>query len=111
MRKLIIKIAFISLFFSFPVYSENNSEFDIWLTSFKIFAKEKGISNNTIKNVLSKAEFLPKVIEYDRRQPEHYEDTQTYIENVCKTTQKYAKKCMDIHGYSMDIHGISMDDQ
>ena len=28
---------------------------------------------------MSKVKFLPKVIEYDRYQPEFYEDTNTYI--------------------------------
>ena len=79
MSKIIIKIIFFSLLFLFPVHSENINEFDIWLNSFKIVAEKKGISKNTINNVLANAKFLPKVIEYDRRQPEHYEDTDTYI--------------------------------
>ena len=79
MSKIIIKITFFSLLFLFPVHSENINEFDIWLNSFKIVAGKKGISKNTINNVLANAKFLPKVIEYDRRQPEHYEDTDTYI--------------------------------
>ncbi len=79
MSKIIIKITFFSLLFLFPVHSENINEFDIWLNSFKIVAEKKGISKNTINNVLANAKFLPKVIEYDRRQPEHYEDTDTYI--------------------------------
>ena len=79
MSKIIIKITFFSLLFWLPVHSENINEFDIWLNSFKIIAEKKGISKNTINNVLANAKFLPKVIEYDRRQPEHYEDTDTYI--------------------------------
>ena len=79
MSKIIIKITFFSLLFLFPAHSENINEFDIWLNSFKIVAEKKGISKNTINNVLANAKFLPKVIEYDRRQPEHYEDTDTYI--------------------------------
>ena len=79
MSKIIIKITFLSLLFWLPVNSENINEFDIWLNSFKIVAEKKGISKNTINNVLANAKFLPKVIEYDRRQPEHYEDTDTYI--------------------------------
>ena len=79
MSKIIIKITFFSLLFLFPVNSENINEFDIWLNSFKIVAEKKGISKNTINNVLANAKFLPKVIEYDRRQPEHYEDTDTYV--------------------------------
>ena len=32
-----------------------------------------------VDDVMSKAIFLPKVIEYDRFQPEFYENTHTYI--------------------------------
>ena len=39
----------------------------------------EGISKNTIDSTLNKVKFLPKVIEYDRYQPEFYEDTKTYI--------------------------------
>ena len=37
---------------------------------------------------MSDAKFLPKVIEYDRYQPEFYEDTFTYIK---KTSKKKVK--------------------
>jgi membrane-bound lytic murein transglycosylase B len=40
---------------------------------------EKGISKETLDKTMSKVKFLPKVIEYDRYQPEFYEDTNTYI--------------------------------
>ena len=38
-----------------------------------------GISKSTVNGVMNDAKFLPKVIEYDRYQPEFYEDTFTYI--------------------------------
>ena len=34
---------------------------------------------NTFDLVMKNVKFLPKVIEYDRYQPEFYEDTKTYI--------------------------------
>ena len=37
------------------------------------------ISEETFNTVMADARFLPKVIEYDRYQPEFYEDTKTYI--------------------------------
>ena len=79
MIKIIIKIIFVSFLFFLPVHSEESNEFDVWLNSFKIVAKNEGISNETINNVLDNAQFLPKVIEYDRWQPEFYEDTDTYV--------------------------------
>ena len=40
---------------------------------------KKGISKKTLDITMSKVKFIPKVIEYDRYQPEFYEDTLTYI--------------------------------
>ena len=51
----------------------------MWLKKFQIKAVERGISESVVKEVMSSAKFLPKVIEYDRYQPEFYEDTFTYI--------------------------------
>ena len=56
-----------------------DDNFDKWLISFKKKAENEGISIETINKVMDKAIFLPKVIEYDRYQPEFYEDTKTYI--------------------------------
>ena len=74
--KLFLTIYFFILFS--PSKSTDNS-FEEWLISFKIKAQEEGISKKTINNVLDGVVFMPKVIEYDRYQPEFYEDTITYI--------------------------------
>ena len=58
-------------------YAEEN--FNNWLKKFKVTAINSGISEKVVKDVMSNAKFLPKVIEYDRYQPEFYEDTFTYI--------------------------------
>ena len=75
----IIKLIFVLLFF----LSVNNSlfadEFQNWLKSFKIVALEKDISEETFISAMNNVKYLPKVIEYDRYQPEFYEDTKTYI--------------------------------
>ena len=41
---------------------------------------------------MSEARFLPKVIEYDRYQPEFYEDTFTYIKKKNSKKVKKGKK-------------------
>ena len=46
---------------------------------FQTRAIESGISKKVVNEIMSNAKFLPKVIEYDRYQPEFYEDTFTYI--------------------------------
>jgi len=76
-------IFLIFLFFLILSNSQVRSEdFDLWLSNFKITAIESGISESTVNKVMSNAIFLPKIIEYDRYQPEFYEDTKTYIKNI-----------------------------
>ena len=53
--------------------------FNEWLKKFKIYALENNISELTFDKAMSNVIFLPKVIKYDRFQPEFYEDTKTYI--------------------------------
>ena len=100
----IIKILLLIIFY-FQIssaYSEND-DFNNWLNSFKKEALKKGISETTFSKVMKGVKFLPKVIKYDRYQPEFYEDTLTYISkrtndkkvqngiNLFKSNQKIKK--------------------
>ena len=67
------------LFIFFINHSFANDDFNKWLINFKVKAMNSGISEKVVDELLSEAKFLPKVIEYDRYQPEFYEDTFTYI--------------------------------
>ena len=79
-RKM-FKLIFISFFLysivSIKTYADE--DFSKWLINFQAKAINSGISEKVVKEVMSEAKFLPKVIEYDRYQPEFYEDTFTYI--------------------------------
>ena len=55
------------------------NDFDIWKEKFNARAINSGISKKVVNEIMQNAKFLPKVIEYDRYQPEFYEDTKTYI--------------------------------
>ena len=70
---------YIVLYLSLTINFSYSSTFDEWKKNFKILALSKGISESTFDSVMNNAKFLPKVIEYDRYQPEFYEDTKTYI--------------------------------
>ena len=85
MSKIIGLILTINIFFIFNANSNDHS-FDIWLKNFKIVAVNSGISSSVVNDVMDDARFLPKVIEYDRYQPEFYEDTFTYIKK--RTSKK-----------------------
>tara|TARA_Y100000590_G_scaffold263185_1_gene295334 strand:- start:8402 stop:9400 length:999 start_codon:yes stop_codon:yes gene_type:complete len=85
--KPLIYIICASLLILKNVYAE---DFNSWKTSFIKYAMKKGISEKTLNETISKVEYLPKVIEYDRYQPEFYEDTNTYISK--RTSKNKVKK-------------------
>ena len=72
---------FIILFFllNCEFLRASDRSFDEWLKSFKVYALKNNISKATFDMAMSDVIFLPKVIKYDRFQPEFYEDTKTYI--------------------------------
>ena len=80
-RKM-IKILGLILSFSILIVSDSfavNNDFALWKNSFKKRAIQSGVSKEIVEEIMSEAKFLSKVIEYDRFQPEFYEDTFTYI--------------------------------
>jgi len=77
MFKLFIKSLF--LYFFLITQSIPSDNFDEWLKKFQLKAIDYGVSKNVVEDIMSDAKFLPKVIQYDRYQPEFYEDTFTYI--------------------------------
>jgi len=70
---------FIFLFFLIFNQAFANDSFKEWKIKFKSRAINSGISEKVVNEIMADAIFLPKVIEYDRFQPEFYEDTFTYI--------------------------------
>ena len=79
--KKMFKILIFSLFVNSFIFQglSANTDFDKWIKNFKIKAINSGISKSVVDEIMSDAIFLPKVIKYDRYQPEFYEDTFTYI--------------------------------
>ena len=97
----IIKFTFLlSFVFVSKVYSNDNG-FEIWLNNFKNKAIEKGISKSVVNDVMSNAKFLPKVIEYDRYQPEFYEDTFTYIKK--RSSKRKLREGLDLYKKEKNI--------
>jgi len=86
-----IKILFIFFFIvsALPL-SSSEYTFDEWLIDFKKHALKNNISEDTFDKSMSHVIFLPKVIKYDRFQPEFYEDTKTYV--LKRTSQQKIKK-------------------
>ena len=77
-------------FFLFDSQLKANDDFDSWVTSYKKYAENKGISRDTINLAFKNVKFIEQVIVYDRRQPEFFEDTITYVSK--RATDSRAKK-------------------
>jgi len=77
--KIIRYFLILTLLLSNNTLSANDKSFNEWLKNFKIYALANNVSELTFDMAMSDVIFLPKVIKYDRFQPEFYEDTKTYI--------------------------------
>ena len=77
----LIKFTFIFLILNIQFSNAANIEnFNKWKLEFKKRALDNNISETTFNTTMANVKFLPKVLEYDRFQPEFYEDTKTYID-------------------------------
>ena len=99
--KIIKYFLIIWIISTFNSYANNDEEFDKWKSKFKERALKNNISEITIDMVMTDVKFLPKVIEYDRFQPEFYEDTKTYIGK--RTSKKKLKKGVDFYKENKDL--------
>ena len=72
--------------FTAPSYSEDiNVQFEKWLDTFKAYALKNDISQQTLDLTFKNAKYLKNVIKYDRKQPEFFEDTITYVSKRANT--------------------------
>ena len=90
--KIIKFTIFLNILFINFAFSETNinDDFKKWLDVYKEDALKKGISQKTLDATFVNVKFLEKVIGYDRKQPEFYEDTITYVNK--RATDGRAKK-------------------
>ena len=95
MKKKFRIILTLFIIFLFSASSANEESFETWLKSFEKHAIKSGISEKTFNRTMSKVKFNPKVIEYDRYQPEFYEDTKTYISK--RTSSKKVKNAIKMY--------------
>ena len=93
--KIIKNFIFIILVFYNSSSIANDISFNDWLKNFKTYALKNDISESTFNMAMSDVVFLPKVIKYDRFQPEFYEDTKTYISK--RSSDLKIKKGTDLY--------------
>ena len=88
--KLVSTLFLFFILFAVSVFADDRMDFLAWKKEFKILALKNNVSEKTFDTVMHDVKFLPKVIEYDRYQPEFYEDTKTYISK--RTSKKKVQK-------------------
>ena len=78
--KILIYVVLINVFlFGYLSKAKSEENFESWLSSYKKFAFKNGVSKDTINIAFKNVKFLEQVIKYDRKQPEFFEDTITYV--------------------------------
>ena len=79
----------------FSTKTDAEENFETWLLSYKKFALKQGISQETIDIAFKNVKFLDQVIRYDRKQPEFFEDTKTYVDKRANISRvKTARKLL-----------------
>ena len=99
--KIIKILIIISIYTLYQPVNANDLTFQEWLKNFRIYALKQNISESTYDNAMSNVVFLPKVLKYDRFQPEFYEDTQTYISK--RTSKQKIKQGLGLHLKNVDF--------
>ncbi len=99
MFKLILSSFFLYLIIINKTFA--NNDFNEWLNNFKIEAINSGVSKDVVNEIMTDAKFLPKVIEYDRYQPEFYEDTFTYIKK--RSSNRKLREGLDLYKKEKNI--------
>ena len=111
---MIIRKMFKFIFITFILHlilithSLASDDFNKWVSNFKIRAISSGVSEKVVNEIMSEAKFLPKVIEYDRYQPEFYEDTFTYIKK--RSSKRKIREGIQLYGKEKKIIEIIEDD-
>jgi membrane-bound lytic murein transglycosylase B len=70
-----------------PTLAQKKKNFDAWLADFRTEAAAKGISQATIQSALSRVQYLPKVIELQKNQPEFKFTVEEYLIRVASESR------------------------
>lgn len=70
-----------------PTLAQKKKNFDAWLADFRTEAAAKGISQATLQSALSRVQYLPKVIELQKNQPEFKLTVEEYLIRVASESR------------------------
>ncbi len=86
----IIQCLLLGLLLATPALAQDDSGFAGWKQNFLASAAQKGVSSATLKQAAPYLKFLPKVIEFDQRQPEKTQSFAQYLSQTM-TPQRLAQ--------------------
>ena len=87
----------------YPVAFAQDGDFPACIDALKIRAREAGLNDTIINNVLAKVNFNPRVIELDRRQPELTDTFHDYLnKRVTAQRVEQGRNLMARHGAFLD---------
>jgi len=95
LKKTFLIFVYTILTCTYASSSTTENGFDSWLSSYKKAALKKGISQETLDIAFINVKFLEQVIKYDRKQPEFFEDTITYVSK--RATDSRVKKAEKLY--------------
>jgi membrane-bound lytic murein transglycosylase B len=93
-RNIILYIFFKCFFLTFAIADTNATNFQNWLADYKKYALSEGISEETLDLTFKNVKYLKKVIGFDRKQPEFYEDTLTYVNKRASDFRKIKARAL-----------------
>jgi membrane-bound lytic murein transglycosylase B len=79
---------------TFAIADTNATNFQNWLADYKKYALSEGISEETLDLTFKNVKYLKKVIGFDRKQPEFYEDTLTYVNKRASDFRKIKARAL-----------------
>ncbi|WP_421781467.1 lytic murein transglycosylase [Kiloniella litopenaei] len=86
-----------------PEQTVSQIPFEQWLNEFKIEARSKGISEQTLTRSFKNIQPIPKIIEYDRRQPEFTRTFWSYLDRAVNSQRiKKAQQLQQTHKELLD---------
>ena len=85
MKKIILTL--LILLFSNPLMASDQASYAQWVKGFKQKAMYQGVSKATLDAAFANSQFLPRVIELDRKQPESKMTFAQYKERIVSATR------------------------
>ncbi|WP_136253580.1 lytic murein transglycosylase [Onishia niordana] len=67
--------------------AESPASFDAWLADFRREARSRGIAESTLDRALGDIRYRPKILEYDRAQPEFVRPIWQYLDTAVSSTR------------------------